>query len=108
MGKARKRPKRQGAPPGGDSHVFELFVAGREINSAQAQANLVRLCEEHLKGRYEIHTVDVLKSADAAYRHNVIVTPTLILKRPLPAIRVYGNLSDSRQVLAALGLAGGR
>jgi circadian clock protein KaiB len=89
-------------------YVFHLFVAGNETNSAQALTNLVRLCEEHLAGRYEIHTVDVFKSTEAAYKNNVIVTPTLILKKPLPAIRLYGNLRDPGQVLAALRITGGR
>ena len=88
--------------------MFQLFVAGSETNSAQALSNLVRIGEEHLPGKYEIHTVDVLKNADAAYRNNVIVTPTLILERPLPAVRMYGNLRDPVQVLAALRLPGRR
>lgn len=96
------------AKPGRKSYLFQLFVAGSESNSAQALGNLVRLCEEHLKGRYEIRIVDVLKNADAAYQNNVIVTPTLILLRPLPTVTVFGNLRDPQHVLAALRLTGGR
>ena len=50
--------------------------------------------------------MDVLKNADAAYRHNVIVTPTLILLKPLPKVTVFGNLRDPAHVLAALRLTG--
>ncbi|HXN50988.1 MAG TPA: circadian clock KaiB family protein [Candidatus Acidoferrum sp.] len=106
MMKARKRERRRSAKPGGESYVFRLFVAGNESNSSQARGNLARLCEEHIKGRYKIDTVDVLKDAAAAHKNNVLVTPTLILIRPLPKVTVLGNLNDTRQVLAALRLNG--
>lgn len=106
--KARGRSTRHAARPGGDTYVFQLFVAGDEPNSALAHGNLVRLCDAHLPGRFEIHTVDVLKNAEAAYKHNVIVTPTLILIRPLPRVTLFGTLRDPGQVLAALRLTGAR
>jgi circadian clock protein KaiB len=106
MIKARKRERRRCAKPGGETYVFRLFVAGNESNSSQARGNLTRLCEEHIKGRYKIDTLDVLKDATAAYKNNVLVTPTLILIKPLPKVTVLGNLNDTRQVLAALRLTG--
>jgi circadian clock protein KaiB len=104
--KARKRERRRYAKPGGETYVFRLFVVGNESNSAQARVNLARLCEEHLKGRYQIENVDVLKDAVIAHKHNVLVTPTLILIRPLPKVTLFGNLSETRRVLAALRLIG--
>jgi circadian clock protein KaiB len=89
-------------------YVFRLFVAGGEPNSSQAIVNLTRLCEEHLPGRYTINTVDVLKDARAAYASHVLVTPTLLLVKPLPTVTVFGNLRDSAQVLSALRLPGKR
>jgi circadian clock protein KaiB len=106
MMKARKRERRRYAKPGGETYVFRLFVAGNESNSSQARQNLTRLCEEHIKGRYKIHAVDVLKDAATAQENNVLVTPTLILLKPLPKVTVLGNLNDIRQVLAALRLTG--
>jgi circadian clock protein KaiB len=88
----------------GETHVFRLFVAGNESNSLQARENLARLCEEHIKGRYTIDTIDVLKDASSAYKNHVLVTPTLILVKPIPAVTVFGNLNDTRQILAALRL----
>jgi circadian clock protein KaiB len=106
MMKARKRERRRHAKPGGESFVFRLFVAGNESNSSQARRNLARLCEEHLKGRYKIDVVDVLKDAAAAHKYKVVVTPTLILINPLPMVTVLGNLNDTKQVLAAFRLTG--
>jgi len=91
---------------GGAPYVFRLFVAGNESNSTQARRNLARLCEDHLKGRYEIEIVDVLKDAASALKNNVLVTPTLIVIEPHLAVTVLGNLSDTREVLAALRLIG--
>jgi circadian clock protein KaiB len=106
MMKARKRERRRNTKPGGEVYVLRLFVAGNEANSTQAMENLARLCEDHLKGRYEIKTVDVLKDVVNAHKHNVLVTPTLILIRPHPKVTVFGNLSDTRKTLAALRLIG--
>jgi circadian clock protein KaiB len=106
MMKARKRERRRYAKPGGDTYFFQLFVAGNESNSSQARENLAWLCEKHLKGRYKIDAVDVLKNPAAAHKNNVLVTPMLILIKPLPKVKVLGNLSDARQVLAALRLTG--
>ena len=106
--KAGRRGKRKDPGPERKRYVLRLFVAGNESNSSQARENLVRLCEEHIKGRYKIHTVDVLNNGNVAYRNNVLVTPTLILIKPLPKVTVFGNLRDTRQVLAALRLTGER
>jgi circadian clock protein KaiB len=100
------RNKRKNGKAGVKTYAFRLFVAGHEPNSTQARGNLTRLCEEHLKGHYKIEIVDVMKDAAAAYKANVIVTPTLILIASEPKVTVLGNLSDTKQVLAALRLTG--
>ena len=104
--KAGKRESQGTAKLGSETYVFRLFVAGNESNSAQARRNLARLCEDHLKGRYQIETVDVLQDAATAHKNNVLVTPMLILIKPHPKVTVLGNLSDTGQVLAALRLIG--
>jgi len=106
MMKARRRERRRSATAGNETYVFRLFVAGNESNSTQARRNLARLCEDHLKGRYEIEIVDVLKDAATALKNNVLVTPTLILIEPHLSVTVLGNLSDTGEVLAALRLIG--
>lgn len=103
---ARGRGPRPEAAVSGVPYVFKLFVAGDEANSTQARGNLVRLCDRYLKGRYTIVTVDVLKGPAIAHRNNVLLTPTLILIKPLPKVMVVGNLGDTQKVLAALRLIG--
>ncbi len=83
---------------------LRLFVADEQTNSRQALANLERLCEEHLAGRVDVEIIDVLKDFRAAVAERVIVTPALIVAAPRRRVVVFGNLSDTARVLAALGI----
>jgi len=88
-------------------YLLRLFIAGNGPNSKQALTNLRQLCQEHLKGRCTIETVDVVKDFAAAVRNNILITPALILIAPLPRVVVLGNLSDRQKVLLALRLSEG-
>jgi circadian clock protein KaiB len=101
-----RRAGRGAAVAGGKAYVFRLFVAGNESNSAQARGNLAQLCEEYLKGRYQINIVDVLKDPAIALKHSVLLTPMLIMLKPRLGVSVLGNLSDSKKVLATFRLIG--
>lgn len=83
---------------------LRLFVVGNGPNSKQALSNLRALCHEHLKGRYTIETIDVVKNFEAAVRDNILITPALVLVSPLPKVMVLGSLSDRPKVLLALRL----
>lgn len=83
---------------------FRLYVAGDAPNSAQAQANLIALCQTHLPDRYEIEVVDVLKAPMIALKDNVLMTPTLLKLSPAPVRRIVGALSQMQTVLDTLGL----
>ena len=88
-------------------YLLRLFMASNAPNSKQALSNLRRLCEEHLKGRYTIETVDVGKNYEAAVKQNILVTPALILVAPRPKVIILGNLSDRQKVLLTLRLSEG-
>lgn len=85
-------------------YKFRLYVAGDAPNSAQAQANLIALCQTHLPDRYEIEVVDVLKEPMVALKDNVLMTPTLLKLSPAPVRRIVGALSQMQTVLDTLGL----
>jgi circadian clock protein KaiB len=105
MSKSRNGKKNAGNGQRGH-HLFLLFMAGNGPNSKKALNNLRNLCREHLKGRFTIETVDVVKDFQAAVKNNILVTPALILVAPLPRVVVLGDLSDLPKVLAALRLSG--
>jgi circadian clock protein KaiB len=106
MMKVGRHAARRAAVAGGKAYAFQLFVAGNGSNSTQARGNLARLCEEYLKGRYQIDIVDVLKDPAIALKHSVLLTPLLIMLKPRPGVSVLGNLSDTKTVLATLRLIG--
>lgn len=83
---------------------FRLFVAGRSSRSHQAIANLRRLGDERLRGRYDLVVVDVTEDPESAESARVLTTPTLVKEAPGPARRVTGDLSDAERVLFALDL----
>ena len=87
-----------------DQIRFKLYVAGRTPRSQRAIANLRRLGEEQLSGRYELVVVDVTEDPDAAESERILTTPTLVKEYPLPPRRVTGDLSDGERVLFGLAL----
>ena len=79
MTPAKKAPATTGGGRNGKGQLaLILFVAGSEPNSVLARKNLERLCAEHLPGRHTIKIIDVFQDIDAALKHNIIITPTLI------------------------------
>jgi circadian clock protein KaiB len=84
---------------------FRLYTADGTHNSAQALANLTAICQAHLPGRHEIEVVDVFRDAERARAEGIRMTPTLIKVSPAPTCRIIGSLSQTRNVLVALGLA---
>ena len=84
--------------------VMCLYVAGRAPNSVKAIANLEAICRRHLKDGYQLEIVDVCEHPRRALDDGVLVTPSLAKVSPAPISNVIGNLSDTRSVLAALGV----
>jgi len=84
---------------------LRLYVAGNAPNSLRAIANAKMICDEHFNGCHDLEIVDLLVHPGRALADGIIVTPTLLKLLPLPVQRVIGNLSDTGQVLLALGRA---
>jgi circadian clock protein KaiB len=82
--------------------VFRLFVAGDEHHSKTARDRLREICEFHLNGRCKIEIVDVFKSSDLALENGIFLTPALMKMSPPPRTTIFGNLSDSKEVLRNL------
>ena len=86
------------------TYVLELFVVGHSAKAELAEQNLRRLCEAKLAGRYELRITDVLEDADAAEAANIVATPALVRRIPLPVRVVVGDLSQRDELLYGLGL----
>lgn len=85
-------------------YTMRLYVTGVTPRSTRAIANLRRLCEEHLHGRYKLEVVDVYQQPGLARDGQIIAAPTLIKKFPLPLKRFIGDMSNTRNLLIGLEL----
>ena len=81
-----------------------LFVSGASTASARAIRHVQELCEEHLKGRYELTVVDVRQNGELSRQFQVLATPTLMRRSPPPELIRVGDFSDHHAVLAGLGI----
>jgi circadian clock protein KaiB len=88
-------------------YQFRLYVAQGTQNSALALANLSDICRAYLPGHYNIEVVNVLVEKQRALTDQIRMTPTLIKLSPAPALRIVGTLSQTKQVVQALGLDSG-
>jgi circadian clock protein KaiB len=96
--------KSESPAAGGPPYVLRLFITGTTPRSARAIANLRRVCEEHLKGEYDLEVVDIYQHPESAKEHQIIAAPTLVRMLPLPLRKIIGDLADEERVLAGLDL----
>ena len=89
---------------GGGAYHLRLYVAGQTRKSVAALANLQRVCEEHLAGRYDIEVVDLLKNPQLAAGDQILAIPTLVRRLPAPLKRIIGDLSNTEKVLVGLDI----
>ncbi|HVN20019.1 MAG TPA: circadian clock KaiB family protein [Dongiaceae bacterium] len=87
---------------------LRLYVAGQTPRSVAAFANLKRLCEEHLAGRYNIEVIDLLKHPQLAAGDQILAIPTLVRKLPQPIRKIVGDLRDTERALVGLQLRPGK
>jgi circadian clock protein KaiB len=83
---------------------LRLYVAGQTTKSITALANLRKYCEEHLKGRYQIEVIDLLKHPQLAEGDQILAIPTLVRKVPEPIRKIIGDLSNEERVLVGLDI----
>jgi circadian clock protein KaiB len=89
-------------PEGQQVWCLRLYVAGQSPKSLAAMANLKKLCEKHLAGRYQIETIDLVEHPTLARQDDVLAIPTLVRRLPAPLRKVIGDLSDAGRVLGSL------
>src|SRR6478736_10536749 len=91
-------------PNSGDNEQWDLrlYVAGQTPKSVAAFANLKRVCEEHLAGKYTIEVVDLLVNPQLARGDQIVAIPTLVRKLPEPMRKIIGDLSNTERVLVGL------
>ena len=86
--------------------IFELrlYVAGQTPKAIRAFANLQRICDEHLEGRYRIEVIDLLENPQLGRGDQILALPTLVRRLPQPIKKIIGDLSNTERVLVGLDL----
>jgi circadian clock protein KaiB len=87
-----------------DKWVLRLYVAGQTPKALTAFANLTKICEEQLKGKYSIEVIDLMKNPQKGAADQIFALPTLVRKLPVPVRKIIGDLSNTERVLIGLDL----
>jgi circadian clock protein KaiB len=95
--RAKERPIKE-------NYVLRLFITGMTPRSVAAIENIRKICEENLKGRYELEIIDIYQQPEYAKSEQLLAAPTLIKKLPLPLRRLIGDMSDKERILVGLDL----
>jgi circadian clock protein KaiB len=102
VAKGKERKAKTEAPE--EFWNLRLYVAGQSQKSITAFANLTKICEEHLEGKYRIEVIDLLQNPQLAKGDQIIAIPTLIRKIPEPLKRIIGDLVNTERVLVGLDI----
>jgi circadian clock protein KaiB len=101
--KTRAR-RRKPTPQKPEVWKLRLYVAGQTPKSIRAFDNLKVLCEEHLKGRYQIEVIDLRENQQLSRGDQIVAIPTPVRKLPPPVRKIIGDLSNSVRALVGLDL----
>jgi circadian clock protein KaiB len=85
-------------------YILRLFVAGITPNSRKAVENVRKICEEHLKGRYQLEIIDIYQQPIFAREGQIVAAPTLVKELPPPLRKFIGDMSHTDRILAGLDL----
>jgi circadian clock protein KaiB len=85
-------------------YVLRLYVSGSTLKSSRAVENIKRVCEQHLKNRYDLEVIDIYQQAKLARDEQIVAVPMLIKRLPLPLRRLIGDMSNQEKVLFGLDL----
>lgn len=102
--KANKKITEEQEGDPNDKWVLRLYVAGQTPKALTAFANLTKICEEQLKGKYSIEVIDLLENPQKGAADQIFALPTLVRKLPVPVRKIIGDLSNTERVLIGLDL----
>lgn len=85
-------------------YLLRLYVAGHTAKSQLALANLRRICDEHLAGRYRLEVIDLLENPALARGDQILALPALVRQLPPPVKKIIGDFSSAERVLVGLDI----
>jgi circadian clock protein KaiB len=99
-----KPSRKSSAQTKGEFWQLRLYVAGQTPKAMAAFANLKKICEAHMAGKYHIEVIDLLQDPALARGDQILAVPTLVRKLPEPIRKIIGDLSNTERVLVGLDL----
>lgn len=87
-----------------DIWELKLYVAGMTVRSQHAVQSVKEFCETYLDGKYDLEVIDLYQNLILAEKEQIIATPTLIKKSPLPVRRIIGDMRDKKRLILGLDL----
>lgn len=88
-----------------DVIVLRLYVAGETNRSKKAIERIKKICEDYISKqgkRCVLEVIDVCKHPKLAIGDQIIATPTLIKKLPLPMRRLIGDATDTERLIIGI------
>ncbi len=87
-----------------EKYVLFLYISGTTPKAKRAIRNIKNICEEYLKGRFDLEVIDIRQHPEVAITEDIMPTPTLVRKLPPPLRKLIGDLSDREHVLVGLDI----
>jgi circadian clock protein KaiB len=87
-----------------EKYVLRLYVTGMTAKSKLAVQNIKKICEENLKDRCDLEIIDIYRDPVLAKGDQIIATPTLIKKLPVPLRKFIGDMAETEKILVGLDL----
>jgi circadian clock protein KaiB len=85
--------------------VLQLYVSGMSPKSMEAIENINRLCAEYLEDSFDLEIIDLYKHPELAAEQQIVFSPSLIKRLPLPKKTLVGTFSDKEKVIKGLGIS---
>jgi len=85
--------------------VLKLYVSGMSPKSMQAIENINRLCAEYLENSFDLEIIDLYKHPELAAEQQIVFSPSLIKRLPLPKKTLVGTFADTEKVIKGLGIS---
>ena len=103
-GELKTKWEHEDVAPAEECWQLRLYVAGMTPKSLTAFANLKRICEEYLEGKYTIEVIDLMVNPQLAKGDQILALPTLVRRLPEPVKKIIGDLSNTERVLVGLDI----
>ena len=84
--------------------VLQLYVSGMSPRSMEAIENLNKICSAFLEESFQLEIIDLYKHPEVASEQQIIFSPSLVKRQPLPKKTLVGTFSDSDKVIRGLGI----